>query len=131
TWAAESAATGEFLGWFHLRAGPDTDVTDVTNVELGYRLRRSTWNMGYATEGSRALISMGFTSTSVERVFAHTMTVNAASRRVLEKCGLTLVRTTAYEGAGSPEGAEHGEVEYALTKPEWEALTAGDATASM
>lgn len=22
TWAAESAATGEFLGWFHFRAGP-------------------------------------------------------------------------------------------------------------
>jgi len=33
------------------RLGPHTDIT---NVELGYRLRRSTWNMGYATEGSRA-----------------------------------------------------------------------------
>jgi RimJ/RimL family protein N-acetyltransferase len=125
TWAAESAATGEFLGWFHLRPGPHTDIT---NVELGYRLRRSTWNMGYATEGSRALISMGFTGLGVQRVFAHTMTVNTASRRVMEKCGLTLVHTTTpYEGPGSPEGAEHGEVEYALTKPEWEALTAGDA----
>jgi RimJ/RimL family protein N-acetyltransferase len=128
TWAAESAATGEFLGWFHLRPGPHTDIT---NVELGYRLRRSTWNMGYATEGSRALISMAFTGLGVQRVFAHTMTVNTASRRVMEKCGLTLVHTTTpYEGPGSPEGAEHGEVEYALTKPEWEALTTGDATAS-
>jgi len=24
TWAAESAATGEFLGWFHFRPGPGT-----------------------------------------------------------------------------------------------------------
>jgi hypothetical protein len=38
----------------------------------------------------------------------------------VEKCGLTLVRTTPYEGADVIEGAEHGEVEYALTKPEWE-----------
>jgi RimJ/RimL family protein N-acetyltransferase len=52
------------------------------------------------------------------------MTVNTASRRVMEKCGLTLVRTTPYERADPIEGAEHGEVEYALTKPQWEARTA-------
>ena len=121
TWAAESAATGEFLGWFHFRPDPDGDTT---NVDLGYRLRRSAWNKGYATEGSRALISMGFTDLGVERVYGHTMTVNAASRRVLEKCGLTLVRTTPFEGDDVIEGAEHGEVEYALTKPEWQAHAA-------
>jgi RimJ/RimL family protein N-acetyltransferase len=124
TWAAESSATGEFLGWFHFRPGPGTDIT---NIDLGYRLRRSAWNKGYATEGSRALISGGFTDLGVERVFGHTMTVNTASRRVMEKCGLTLVRTSPYEGADVIEGAEHGEVEYALTKPEWEARTAGQA----
>jgi RimJ/RimL family protein N-acetyltransferase len=123
TWAAESTATGEFLGWFHLRPGPGTDIT---NVELGYRLRRPAWNKGYATEGSRALIGMGFTSLGVGRVFAHTLTVNTASRRVLEKCGLTLVRTIPYDGLDVIEGSEHGEVEYALTKPEWETLTATD-----
>ena len=95
TWAAESTATGEFLGWFHFRPGPDADIT---NIELGYRLRRPAWNRGYATEGSRALISRGFTELGVERVFAHTMTLNAASRHVLEKCGLTLVGTFPYDG---------------------------------
>ena len=118
TWAAESAATGEFLGWFHFRPGSDGDIT---NIDLGYRLRKAAWNMGYATEGSRALISMGFTDLGIERICAHTLTVNTASRHVLEKCGLTLVRTTPYEGADVIEGAEQGEVEYALTKPEWEA----------
>jgi RimJ/RimL family protein N-acetyltransferase len=122
-WAAESASSGEFLGWFHFRPGP---AGDITNVELGYRLLRSAWNHGYGSEGSRALISMGFNDLGVQRVFAHTMTVNAASRRVLEKCGLTLVRTTAYEGPDADviDGAEHGEVEYALTKAEWEANAA-------
>ncbi len=123
TWAAQSAATGEFLGWFHFRPGPGNDIT---NIDLGYRLRRAMWNKGYATEGSRALIRMGFTGLGVKRVFAHTLTVNTASRRVMEKCGLMLVRTTPYEGPDVIEGAEHGEVEYALTKPEWEARTAGD-----
>jgi RimJ/RimL family protein N-acetyltransferase len=55
------------------------------------------------------------------------MTVNTTSRRVLEKCGLTLVRTTPYDGGDPIEGAEHGEVEYALTKPEWGIRTAGQA----
>ena len=125
TWAAESADNGEFLGWFHFRPGPD-----ITNIDLGYRLRRSTWNKGYATEGSRALISMGFTGLGVQRVFARTMTVNAASRRVMEKCGLTLVRTLPYKGPDADiiDGAEYGEVEYALTKPEWQDYTTGHRT---
>jgi RimJ/RimL family protein N-acetyltransferase len=122
TWAAVSSTTGEFLGWFHFRPGPDADVT---NIDLGYRLRRSAWNKGYATEGSLALINMGFTDLGVRRVFAHTMAVNAASRRVMEKCGLTLVRTTPYDGADVIDGSEYGEVEYAITKSDWEARTTG------
>jgi hypothetical protein len=34
-----------------------------------------------------------------------------------------IVLETPYEGPGVVEGAEHGEVEYALTKPEWQART--------
>jgi RimJ/RimL family protein N-acetyltransferase len=116
TWAADSVATGEFLGWFHLRPGPGADVT---NVELGYRLRRAAWNKGYATEGSAALIEMGFTDLGSERVFGHTMAVNTASRHVLEKCGLTLARTFPYDGPDVIAGAEQGEVEYALTRAQW------------
>jgi RimJ/RimL family protein N-acetyltransferase len=119
-WAAESASSGEFLGWFHFRPGPGGDIT---NVELGYRLRWSAWNHGYATEGSRALIEMGFTDLGVQRVYAHTMTANAGSRRVLEKCGLALVHSIPYDGPDADviDGAERGEVEYAITRAEWEA----------
>ena len=97
TWAADSAATGEFLGWFHLRAGFGTDIT---NVELGYRLRRPAWNHGYATEGSRALISLGFTDLGVERVFAHTMTVSFAcsSRGSWCRCSAMRSRRSRWPG---------------------------------
>jgi RimJ/RimL family protein N-acetyltransferase len=121
TWAAESRDTAEFLGWFHLRPGPGTDVT---NLDIGYRLCRAAWNRGYATEGSVALIDMAFTQLGAERVFGHTMTVNTGSRRVLEKCGLTLVRTVPCEGTDRIEGSEHDEVEYAITRAEWETLSA-------
>jgi RimJ/RimL family protein N-acetyltransferase len=122
-WAAIEKSTGEFLGWFEFRppegGGPD-------EVELGFRLRRSAWGKGYATEGSRALIRKGFTELGVRRVVAQTMAVNTASRRVMEKAGLTLVRTFHQEWQEPIEGAEQGEVEYALTKAAWEQLEASD-----
>ena len=116
-WAAIEKSTGEFLGWFHFRP-PEGSPPD--EVELGYRLKRSAWGKGYATEGSRALIRKGFTELGVRRVVASAMAVNSASRRVMEKAGLTLERTSYQAWADPIEGAEHGEVEYALTKVEWE-----------
>jgi RimJ/RimL family protein N-acetyltransferase len=88
-WAAEEKTSGEFLGWFHLR--PD-DESPPGEAELGYRLRQSAWGKGYATEGSRALVDMGFEEHCVERVVAYTSAVHVASRRVLEKSGLRFVR---------------------------------------
>ncbi|MBB2911726.1 RimJ/RimL family protein N-acetyltransferase [Streptosporangium becharense] len=123
-WVAVEKATGGFLGWFLFRPNPVGTRADGTvreGIELGYRLRRSAWGRGYATEGSRALIRKGFTGAGVERVYAETMTVNAASRRVMEKAGLRYVRTFHDDFPEPIPGDEHGEVEYALTKAEWEA----------
>ena len=116
-WAAIEKTSEEFLGWFEFRPpeGSDSDI-----VELGYRLRRSAWGKGYATEGSRALIRKGFTELGVRRVVAQTMAVNTASRRVMEKAGLTLEQIFHQEWPDSIEGAEYGEVEYALRKADWE-----------
>jgi RimJ/RimL family protein N-acetyltransferase len=116
-WAAIERWSGEFVGWFEFcprkGAGPE-------EVELGYRLRRSAWGKGYATEGSRALIRKGFTELGVQRVMAETMAVNAASRRVMEKAGLRYVRTFHQQWPERIEGDEQGDVEYALTKADWE-----------
>jgi len=75
---------------------------------------------GFAREGSRALILKGFTELGVQRVVAETMAVNAASRRVMEKAGLRYVRTFHQEWPERIEGDEHGDVEYALRKADWE-----------
>ncbi len=120
-WAAEEKTTGEFLGWFEFR--PPTDH-DSAVVELGYRLARAAWGCGYATEGSRALIRKGFTEFGVLRVTANTMTVNTRSRRVLEKAGLTYVRTFFEEWPDLIDGSESGDVEYALTRADWESTAA-------
>jgi RimJ/RimL family protein N-acetyltransferase len=116
-WAVIEKSTGQFLGWLHFRphegAPPD-------EPELGYRLKKSAWGKGYATEGSRALIRKGFEELGARRVVASTMTVNLASRRVMEKAGLQFVRTFFQEWPDSIEGDELGDVEYALDRETWE-----------
>jgi RimJ/RimL family protein N-acetyltransferase len=120
-WAAVEKSTGEFVGWFHFRPAEGSPAGE---VELGYRLRASAWGKGYATEGSRALIEKGFAELGVERVFATTMTVNVGSRRVMEKAGLKFVRTFHQPWPDYIEGQEEGDVEYALTRSDWQLTTA-------
>jgi RimJ/RimL family protein N-acetyltransferase len=110
-WAAIEKSTGEFLGWFALDPGERAG-----EVELGYRLRRDAWGKGYATEGSRALVRRAFADLKVDRVFAHTMAVNAGSRRVMEKAGLRYARTFHLTWEDPIDGAEQGEVEYELRR---------------
>lgn len=116
-WAAVEKSTDRFVGWFHFRPAEGAPSDE---VELGYRLCRSAWGKGYATEGSQALIEKGFAEFGVQRVVASTMVVNVASRRVMEKAGLTLVRTFHQPWPDYIEGEEEGDVEYALLRSEWE-----------
>lgn len=115
-WAAEELATGAFLGWFHLRPHGDAPADE---PELGYRLRRPAWGRGYATEGSRALVDHAFETLSARRVYAQTMAVNLASRRVMEKAGLRYVRTFRADWPVRIPGDEEGDVEYAISREEW------------
>ncbi|WP_431909375.1 GNAT family N-acetyltransferase [Micromonospora carbonacea] len=94
-------------------------------AELGYRLRRAAWGRGLATEGSRGLLRHAFATVGLSRVWAQTMAVNTASRRVMEKAGLRYVRTFHLDWDDPIEGTEHGEVEYELLRAEWAAREAG------
>lgn len=128
-WAAETRAGREFIGWFGLRPVTPTgdamvnwpDARGQPGVaELGYRLRRSAWGQGYATEGARALVRLAFTGLGAREVVATTMAVNTGSRRVMEKAGLRYARTVHLDWPDPLDGTEHGEVEYEITKAEWE-----------
>lgn len=115
--AAIEKATDRFLGWFHFRPGEGAGPLE---PELGYRLRRDAWGQGYATEGSQALVDKGFADLGIERVNAETMAVNIGSRRVMENVGLRFVRNFRAEWPVRIPGDEEGDVEYAITRAEWE-----------
>src|SRR3712207_1452713 len=46
-WAAIERSTEQFVGWFEFRPPEGSGIDE---VELGYRLRRSAWGKGYATD---------------------------------------------------------------------------------
>jgi RimJ/RimL family protein N-acetyltransferase len=80
---------GRFVGWFHLRPS----VADSEILELGYRLRREVWGRGLATEGARALVGHAFEALDQPAVDACAHPDNAASIRVMLKCGMRRVGT--------------------------------------
>lgn len=123
-WAAVEKSSGAFIGWFHLRpdrddAGDDHSDPADDDPELGYRLVASVWGRGYATEGSRALIDRAFTEWGASMVYAETLAVHVASRRVMEKAGMTFERTFVSDWPYRIPGDEHGDVTYAITREQW------------
>jgi RimJ/RimL family protein N-acetyltransferase len=108
--------TDEFIGWF---AAHPTHDQPVTSPEIGYRLMRTAWGFGFATEGSRALIERAFADLGATRVWAETMAVNARSRSVMAKLGMRHVDTWYGEWDDPVPGSDQGEVVYEITREQW------------
>ena len=69
-------------------------------IELGYALRSAFWGKGYMTEALRAVIPVLF-AMGYETVKAAAFCENAASLRVMEKCGMRRTgetETVSYRG---------------------------------
>lgn len=83
-WAIESKDSREFIGWILLipidNLGPE--------VEIGWRLKRSHWGKGYATEAARVILQHAFRNVDLNKVVADIVPLNHGSIRVAEKIGL-------------------------------------------
>jgi RimJ/RimL family protein N-acetyltransferase len=78
---------GAWVGWFHLRPS----IADELALEIGYRLRRTAWGRGLATEGSRVLASFAADELRPPWIDGCARPDNLASIAVLRKCGLDYV----------------------------------------
>lgn len=112
-WLVFDRSSSAFLGW--VGAVPTARSGE---FELGWRFRRAAWGHGYATEASGALLQHLFAEGAL-RASAETMAVNSASRAVMERIGLRLVRTFHLVFEEPLPGTELGEVEYEMTRTEW------------
>ena len=92
-WVAIEKASAAFLGWFHMRPALDYRFArEASNqpfdYDQGYSQQLSALCKGYATEGSRTLINLAFTTLGAKRVVSCALVGNLASIRVMEKVGL-------------------------------------------
>ena len=107
----------EFVGWWTLQPAHGLDQPNDPGVaDLGYRLLQRHWRKGLASEGARELVRYGFDDIGLDRIIAQTFSVNAGSRAVMERIGLTYVRTFLTSSTLPVEGLEEGEVEYEMTR---------------
>ena len=75
---------GFAVGAVGLRPGEDVNRL---SAEIGYWLGEEFWGRGIATEVLAAVTEYAFQSLGMARVYAEVFEWNAASMRVLEKCG--------------------------------------------
>ena len=77
------------------------DFFEPPQLQLLYGLLPDYWGRGLATEVAARICAEAFTTLGMDRVRAATDSPNAASARVLERLGMTLVRSSAEGTAGT------------------------------
>jgi len=84
----ETRASAHFIGFIGLTV-PRRALTFMPCVELGYRLAREHWGKGYATEGAKAVLRVGFDRLRLQEIVPFTPSINLPSRAVMERVGMT------------------------------------------
>ncbi len=117
--AAEARAFfADYFDWAHsgrkagiLRRRDDPEIVGFAGLlpcaalgaddyEIGFVLARRHWGQGYAQEIGRAQLAYGFTRLDCPRLLAQVAPDNLASRKALEKLGMTLHGTTQHAVRG-------------------------------
>jgi RimJ/RimL family protein N-acetyltransferase len=106
-WAAIEKSTGTLMGYCGLQF-----LDNTSEVEVGYRLAKRFWGMGFASEAAKASLRYGFETLGLGRIVAVVQPANLASQHVLEKIGLSYVKDARFYNT---------EVKYyAITQEEYE-----------
>ncbi|MGO4460887.1 GNAT family N-acetyltransferase [Streptomyces sp. M-16] len=111
-WAVEVVATGEFIGLAGL--DPVDERMPFTGVEAGWRLARSAWGQGFATEAGLAVVSFGLDVLALPEVLAVTAATNLPSQAVMRRVGMTYDPAGDFDDPDVPEGPLRRNVLYRL-----------------
>jgi len=88
--------TRRVVGSVVFHGGPDSDGA----VEVGYGVEQESQRMGFATEATRAAVEWALAHDDVRVVRACTPSWHLASRRVLERVGMTLAGSHDHDMLG-------------------------------
>jgi len=92
-WAIHTKTNYDFIGWCGLKYIKETGITD-----LGYRLVKTAWGKGYATEAAQYTLIYGLRDLKIETITGMAHIENIASLKVLEKIGMKFSGEEIVEG---------------------------------
>jgi RimJ/RimL family protein N-acetyltransferase len=110
-WMARDAQSGQLIGRGGLRR---VEVCGGLETEVGFSVVPEFQGRGYATELARVAVAQGFVTLGLADVISFTQPGNEASRRVMEKTGLSYERD--FDHAGLPH------VLYRLAAASWSVM---------
>jgi RimJ/RimL family protein N-acetyltransferase len=114
-WAVEVAATGEFIGMAGL--DPVDEGLPFHGVEAGWRLVRTAWGKGYATEAARAVLAYGFETLRLPEIVAIAAAGNVRSHAVMRRLGMTRHPAEDFDDPTAPIGPLRRSVVYRIRNP--------------
>jgi len=100
-YAVVKQSSQNVMGYCGLFFFPDLDGQ--AEVEIGYRLARSAWGQGYATEAACAVRDYAFSTLGMKRLIAMIDPSNLASIRVAENIGMQYEKDVMLEGYTHPD----------------------------
>lgn len=86
-WAVEVPRVTPFAGFVGLATADH--VLRWPAIEVGWRLDRTHWGQGYATEGVHEALRVGFQTLGLDEIVSFTVAGNVRSRAVMERLGMT------------------------------------------
>ncbi|WP_299308922.1 GNAT family N-acetyltransferase [uncultured Croceicoccus sp.] len=110
---------GELLGFCGLKRS-NLEPGPIGEMEIGWRLREDAWGHGYAAEAARKSLALAFERFGAPHVIALTVLENTASRRLMERLGMTRRATRDFRAEGDAAWAENIIV-YDITREDWAA----------
>lgn len=103
-WAVQVVGGPDFIGcvglWDATFEAPFTPA-----VEVGWRLARSAWGQGYASEAARAALGHGYGTLRLPEVVSFTAALNVRSRAVMERIGMIRDHDGDFEHPAVPVGS--------------------------
>lgn len=118
-WAVERIDTSQFIGFVGLSV-PRFDAPFVPAIEVGWRLARSAWGQGFATEAGRQAIAVGFQQYQLPEIVSFTTHGNIPSQAVMRRLGMSHDPADDFEHPSLALGSPlRPHVLYRLTRENW------------
>ena len=117
-WAVEEKEDNKFIGFVGLHE-PLPELPFSPCVEIGWRIKREKWGMGFATEAAKEALNFAFDLLNLEKIYSFATVGNKKSRAVMERLGMANTNKN-FEHPEMPKDSplrEH--VLYELSREQW------------